>query len=930
MSKNINRKLIGCFVAAALVFSSTLSPIVANAEMLTGVSSVTRIGGVDRYETAALMAQKGWSGTSDNVVLSAGMNDNLVDALAAGPLAFKLKAPILLTEGQTLNAFAKIELQRLKPKKAYITSGLGVIKPSVIEELKALGITPVPLGGLDRYETSVKIAQELALQGANVTRVVLAGAWVTPADALSISSIAATQEMPILATSMNQLPATVKAYLDTIKANVTDSYVIGGTGVIADAVKGELPGKVSRYSGLDRYDTNVQVLKNFAKEYKNDKVYVANGISFVDAVAGVPLAAADRSAVVLVSQPIDSDTNEFVKLSMSTDDMVVLGGEGAVSAAGMSALTSVVTYDTDSATVGGADATHPLVLTDNAKITGDSVTLKNTTTNYSVYIKGNNVTLKNITVKGTVFVDPGETGSATLDGVTAGNIVILSGAPHSVIITNSSSGQITVSSDGNTNVVLTAVTTDGVSVQTYVVYETVNGVQVKTGTITITSGAGNDLGEMTITSDPGQETDVNLSGQFNQPITVEGQGETTITAAAGTVVSSITSDTDSLTLDGAGTFSSVVVESGSLTAATGTTLPSVTVNTTSSTETVTLAGTITNLTQTQGNTTLETGTTVTNMTTTNGGTVIVPPGSSVTNLTSTGTPPALGGGGPVNGQTTPIIPPVTPPPVIPPVTPPPGGGGGGVPPMTTLSITSLTANITTATNPNVSVASTGSYTFSLSSLADTDRFTGLQLASNGTSPSLVITSIQARGVDNWLSSSITAVPVNGTVGTSALLGALDSSSNGVSLANLRLIFGTGPVVLTGYLSQSGYNNSATVTVTINLGTSTTPITTISNEWMTITKSSTSVNTVTVEIKPGQESKTMGDLTDGSNFNFVNVVASMLVSNVNYTTSGLTATQLKDKISAQALGYIFADIPLSKLQGKTISFGTSPTFTVIFQ
>jgi len=272
MNKRTKHWLLKGCLAAAVALSTTLVPIVTNAAL----SNVTRIGGFDKFETAALMAQKGWAGTSDNVVLSAGMNYNLVDALAAGPLAAKLNAPIILTDGgQSLNSFAKAELQRLKPKKVYLTSGTAVIKPAVIEELKAMGITPVPLGGYDQYETSVNIAKELANQGVDISRVVLTGGWASPVDALSISSIAAANEIPILTTTKGQLPASVKTYLDSIKAKVTDSYVIGGTAVVADAVKDQLPGKISRYAGLTKYDTNVQVLKNFAKEYRNDKVFVA-------------------------------------------------------------------------------------------------------------------------------------------------------------------------------------------------------------------------------------------------------------------------------------------------------------------------------------------------------------------------------------------------------------------------------------------------------------------------------------------------------------------------------------------------------------------------------------------------------------------------------------------------------------------------------
>ncbi|MFZ3372860.1 MAG: cell wall-binding repeat-containing protein, partial [Desulfitobacteriaceae bacterium] len=424
------------------------------------------------------------------------------------------------------------------------------------------------------------------------------------------------------------------------------------------------------------YATNVEVLKNFTKQYKNKKVYVANGESLVDALAGVPLAAAGQAPIVLINQQLAEATKDFVKLNMSTQEMVALGGEGVVPSAGLNALTTVSSYATDNAAEGSTDVTKPVEIADNVLITGNNVTLENAKIDYSVYVKGDNVTLSNLNVKGTVFVDPGVNGSATLDGVTAANIVILSGAPHSIKITSSSSGQITISSDGNTNVVLSSVTTNGVSIQTAMVYQTDSaGHQVKTGTITITSGAGNNLGAVTITSDPGKTTEVNLSGTITQPITVVGQGGTSITAAAGTVVANITSNTNNLTLAGAGTYTAVVAQSGTLTAAPGTVLPSVTVAATSATQTITLAGNIGNVIQTQGNVTLAAGATVATMTSTaSNATINVPPGASIGSLTgSTGV--TVSGGGTVNGQVTSSTTPSAPPAGT--TTPGTGGGSSG-------------------------------------------------------------------------------------------------------------------------------------------------------------------------------------------------------------------------------------------------------------
>lgn len=657
MSKKSKQKLLNGCMAAAVALSTTLTPIVVNAATPNAPSAVTRIGGFDQYATAALIAQKGWTGTSDNVVLSAGMNYNLVDALAAGPLAAKLNAPIILTDnGATLNSSAKAELLRLKPKKAYITSGTAVIKQTVLDEITAMGITPVQLGGFDQYETSVNIAKEMANQGVDITRVMLAAGWLSPADALSVAPIAAAQGIPILTTTQGQLPDSVQAYLDSIKAKVTDSYVVGGTAVVSDAVKGQLPGKVSRYFGQTKYDTNVQVLKGFAKEYKNNKVYVANGETLVDALAGVPLAAANGAPVVLVNQQLDNATKDFVKLNMSTTDMVALGGEVVVPSEGMNALTSAVAYATDSTTLGSTDATQLVELTDNVQITGKNVTLKNAKANYSVYVKGDNITLSNLTVKGTVFVDPGDTGTATLDGVTATNIVILSGAADSIHIKNTTSSVLTVDSSSNVHVDVTGTTTIGNTV---------------VRTFAIMDSNGGSMGVVTVSSTLGQSPVVELRGTFTQPVVVS--GDVTLKAAAGAVVPNVVVSSNNskqkVILDG--TFKAVeVTGTSNLVAAPNAVIGSVAVNTANSEQKVTLTGKFKDVQQTQGKVALGANTTVDSMKATTKTEITIPVGSSIGSLDAGSTGTLVGGGGKANGQDTPATPTGTTPPAT-------GGGGGG-------------------------------------------------------------------------------------------------------------------------------------------------------------------------------------------------------------------------------------------------------------
>ena len=334
MRKKWQRLFLTCTAIGLAIVIVFLVQMTSAATVTPSISSfsataVSRLGGGDQYETAAEIAGRGWPGTPDAVVLAAGMTSNLVDALAAGPLSAKLEAPLILTDGgNQLNAWAKQELQRLKPSKAFIISGTAVIKPSVLVELKGMGITPVELGGYDQYETSVNIAKEMINQGVQVSQVVVAAGWETSADALSIAAIAATQGIPILETTRDALPPSVKSFLDSL-SGITDSYVIGGTAVVGNTVQAQLPGTAHRYAGLTKYDTNIEVLKGFKDVLQNEKTYVANGETLVDALAGVPLAAQSSSAILLTDQTLPTTSCDYVFQNVPTE-VIALGGQAVV------------------------------------------------------------------------------------------------------------------------------------------------------------------------------------------------------------------------------------------------------------------------------------------------------------------------------------------------------------------------------------------------------------------------------------------------------------------------------------------------------------------------------------------------------------------------------------------------------------------------
>lgn len=281
----------------------------------------TRLAGTTAAQTAVAIAdQTGWTGTA---ILASSASYGMVDALTAGPLASYLKAPILLTgAGATLDADTKAELTKLNVKTVYVTSGTAVISQAVLDQISAMGITVVPLGGIDRAATSVNIAKKMT----GVTKVAVANGLQ---DALSIAAIASASNEPILLTDKDAVPASVSAYL-AANSTITATDVIGGTGIISDAVKATLPSP-TRHAGNTAYDTNNQVIQDFSSSLDFNNVYVANGVTGIDALAGAPLAAQTKSAIVLTNGTVPAAAT-FVHSKLAADSVVTaLGGTAVVS-----------------------------------------------------------------------------------------------------------------------------------------------------------------------------------------------------------------------------------------------------------------------------------------------------------------------------------------------------------------------------------------------------------------------------------------------------------------------------------------------------------------------------------------------------------------------------------------------------------------------
>jgi putative cell wall-binding protein len=281
-----------------------------------------RLYGDSRYSTAIEISKAGWD-TSNYAVLTTG--GNFPDALSATPFAKKHDAPLLLTEPNSkLNTLVKTEIQRLQVKNVVIVGGTAAVSSGAEQELRDLGITVTRLGGNTRYETAIKVAEEL---GHNGEIAVVTGKNF--ADTLSMTAIAATKGMPIILTEQNSLPTAVQNYLN--QNTISKSYVVGGTAVVSDSVKNSLPG-AERISGADRYATNKAIMDTFVNSIDFSFVFVATGSNYPDAISGSALAARLGAPIVLTNSTPAISTKEIITTyKMEIGSITALGGPAAVS-----------------------------------------------------------------------------------------------------------------------------------------------------------------------------------------------------------------------------------------------------------------------------------------------------------------------------------------------------------------------------------------------------------------------------------------------------------------------------------------------------------------------------------------------------------------------------------------------------------------------
>ncbi|MEE1619985.1 peroxidase family protein [Zafaria sp. J156] len=114
-----------------------VTPAVQTALGAFTTGTVTRLAGIDRYETMLAISQANYPDTTTTVYIAIGTN--FPDALAAAPVAGLREGPVLLSRpGATLDPSLVAELQRLNPDRVIHLGGTGVLTTATETQIRNL------------------------------------------------------------------------------------------------------------------------------------------------------------------------------------------------------------------------------------------------------------------------------------------------------------------------------------------------------------------------------------------------------------------------------------------------------------------------------------------------------------------------------------------------------------------------------------------------------------------------------------------------------------------------------------------------------------------------------------------------------------------------------------------------------------------------
>ncbi|GAA4967434.1 cell wall-binding repeat-containing protein [Kineococcus glutinatus] len=194
---------------------------------------LSRIGGANRYETAANLSAASYATGVANVLVATGTN--YPDALTGSAAAAKLGVPLLLVDGNGVPAATAAELTRLNPAKITVLGSEGAVPAAVAEQLASFTTGAVDrVAGRDRYETATAVLRAF-YDAATVPRALVVSG-TSFADAVSVGAKAGREGSPLLLFPRDCVPQSVNLAIEEYA--IGRIQAVGGPAVLTeDAAK---------------------------------------------------------------------------------------------------------------------------------------------------------------------------------------------------------------------------------------------------------------------------------------------------------------------------------------------------------------------------------------------------------------------------------------------------------------------------------------------------------------------------------------------------------------------------------------------------------------------------------------------------------------------------------------------------------------------
>lgn len=183
------------------------------------------------------------------------------------------------------------------------------------------------ISGYMRYDTAIEVSK----RGWDAAETVILARGDDFADALAGVPLAYKLDAPILMTPVNKLWDNTLTEIERLGAK--NVIVLGGKGAVSDTIVNKLVNdglKVRRIAGSSRFDTAALIASEMAPK-GTDKVIVANGMDFPDALSVASQAAKEGLPILLtMDDRLPAATTAKVK-QLAVKETIVVGGKSVVS-----------------------------------------------------------------------------------------------------------------------------------------------------------------------------------------------------------------------------------------------------------------------------------------------------------------------------------------------------------------------------------------------------------------------------------------------------------------------------------------------------------------------------------------------------------------------------------------------------------------------